>query len=53
MTLEELRDELIREKKAEIEHLEKKSAYIDGVLDFYNEVKKGAVNVEVAKNPNI
>ena len=53
MTLMELKDKLIKEKLAEIEHLDKKSAYIDGVLDFYNELKKGVVNVEVAKNPSV
>ena len=48
MTLEEKRDELLRKIKVEEKDDVRKSGYVDGVLDMYNEAKR--IEVENARN---
>lgn len=40
MTLEEIRDNLLKEKYAEKQDANYSQGYIEGVLDMYNEAKK-------------
>jgi len=37
--LKEARDKLVREVKLDEKDFDKQTAYINGVLDFYNEIK--------------
>lgn len=46
-TLEMERDELLREMKTEEKDAERRSGYVDGVLDMYN----GAKRLEPKKEP--
>lgn len=47
MTLEEMRDKLLREQTDEKKNPEYKHGYADGVLDMYNEEKKEKLNAVV------
>lgn len=48
MALEEKRDELLRKIKVEEKDNARKSGYVDGVLDMYNEARR----IEVANAGN-
>ena len=39
-TLEEIRDKLLKETTKQGESADKRSGFVNGVLDMYNEVKK-------------